>query len=282
MPRTHSTIMESIRVVESADKLHGHDHTTGYHVRSDLQGQQWVRIAILGQSFMLNQIRRMVGMAVAVARGLAPPDAIRLALEPRRTVDVPMAPAVGLLLVECIFQSYNQRWAQQHGQPLTLEHYADAVREFKVGLFSGSEPCQSSMSSATTHALSSSILPVKMFTQCNQSLCVNVDSTCLPSLACTVHDCQHMPLAIQFVHWPQEMTCCVIGLNCGPLWTGGCSVHRNCRARSARMLHSAIHPRHFRQRDDLPGMARSAVAGPAQVRQRAGQRPDCWRPGALF
>lgn len=49
-----------------------------------LQGQQWVRMVVLGQSFMLHQIRKLVGTAVAVMRGDAPPECIQLALQPER------------------------------------------------------------------------------------------------------------------------------------------------------------------------------------------------------
>ncbi len=55
-----------------------------------LQGQQWVRMVVLGQSFMLHQIRKLVGTAVAVMRGDAPPDCIALALQPERSVVRPL------------------------------------------------------------------------------------------------------------------------------------------------------------------------------------------------
>ena len=74
-----------------------------------MQGQQWVRIVIIGQSFMLHQIRKMVGMAVAIMRGDAPEGCVRTALQHKRTVPTPMAPEVGLFLDECYYDAYNTR-----------------------------------------------------------------------------------------------------------------------------------------------------------------------------
>ena len=69
-----------------------------------------MRIVIIGQSFMLHQIRKMVGMAVAIMRGDAPEGCIKTALQPRRTVPTPMAPEVGLFLDECYYDAYNTRY----------------------------------------------------------------------------------------------------------------------------------------------------------------------------
>ena len=49
-----------------------------------VQGQPWVRLCVVGQSFMMHQIRKMVGLAVAVFRGAAPEDAISMALQADR------------------------------------------------------------------------------------------------------------------------------------------------------------------------------------------------------
>jgi hypothetical protein len=47
----------------------------------EISGQRWVRLVVVGQSFMLHQIRKMVGMAVAVARGDAPLACLQLAIK---------------------------------------------------------------------------------------------------------------------------------------------------------------------------------------------------------
>lgn len=67
-----------------------------------ISDQPWVKLVVVGQSFMLHQIRKMVGMAVAVMRGAAPAECISLALDPDRDLNTPMAPALGLFLVRVV------------------------------------------------------------------------------------------------------------------------------------------------------------------------------------
>jgi len=98
-----------------------------------LQGEPWVRLVVTGQSFMLHQIRKMVGVALAVMRGVASPNAVPLALDPRRDVSTPMAPDVGLFLDEGIFEGYNARWGDVRDDRVSLEPYAADIERFKVG-----------------------------------------------------------------------------------------------------------------------------------------------------
>lgn len=58
---------------------------------------EYTHITIVGQSFLLNQIRHMVGLAVDVVRGAAPPFAIDLAFS-SGGIKLPIAPAEGLYL----------------------------------------------------------------------------------------------------------------------------------------------------------------------------------------
>ncbi|DBA74849.1 TPA: hypothetical protein ACH3X2_009187 [Trebouxia sp. C0005] len=99
----------------------------------EIQGQRWVRIVIIGQSFMLHQIRKMVGMAVAIMRGDAPANCIRIALQPKRAVPTPMAPDIGLFLDECYYDAYNNRWGADH-EHVTLSQFEDRVAKFKAEL----------------------------------------------------------------------------------------------------------------------------------------------------
>ncbi|KAK9813288.1 hypothetical protein WJX72_011914 [[Myrmecia] bisecta] len=96
-----------------------------------VEGQAWVRMVVIGQSFILHQIRKMVGLAVAVMRNIAPEESIRLALDRSRYVNTPMAPELGLFLDECYFHSYNDRWGNERDERITLEGYQEVIAEFK-------------------------------------------------------------------------------------------------------------------------------------------------------
>lgn len=60
-------------------------------------GVEFLLLKIRGQSFMLHQIRNMVGLAVDIVRGAAVDVTLPLALSDH-IVHTPMAPATGLFL----------------------------------------------------------------------------------------------------------------------------------------------------------------------------------------
>lgn len=78
-----------------------------------VEPQHGVQLAVLkvkGQSFMLHQIRKMVGLTLAVLRGHTEADTISRAFGERR-IDVPMAPGLGLVLDQVHYDRYNERYA---------------------------------------------------------------------------------------------------------------------------------------------------------------------------
>lgn len=60
--------------------------------------ENFVRVSIQGQSFLFNQIRKMIAVAIEVFRGSAPKNAIKYCLNKLHSVNVNTAPAQGLFL----------------------------------------------------------------------------------------------------------------------------------------------------------------------------------------
>lgn len=72
-----------------------------------------IELAVLkvkGQSFMLHQIRKMIGLLLAVVRGYTTEATIERAFSESR-IDVPMAPGLGLVLDQVHYDRYNERYA---------------------------------------------------------------------------------------------------------------------------------------------------------------------------
>ncbi|XP_022870682.1 tRNA pseudouridine synthase A-like, partial [Olea europaea var. sylvestris] len=90
----------------------------------NVEGIEFVKCEVIGQSFMLHQIRKMIGLAVAIMRNISPESLIETAFEPNVNINVPMAPEVGLYLDECFFSSYNQKWKDSH-EEMSMKAYAE-------------------------------------------------------------------------------------------------------------------------------------------------------------
>ncbi len=97
-----------------------------------IRDTQWLSLRVHGQSFMMHQIRKMVAMAVMVARcGTDPAPAMELSYGPRR-ISIPRAPGFGLLLERPVFDSYNARAQSNFGKaPLDFDAYEAEMRAFK-------------------------------------------------------------------------------------------------------------------------------------------------------
>jgi tRNA pseudouridine38-40 synthase len=68
----------------------------------------FVCVRLFGQSFLLNQIRKMISLAIEVTLGLAPADAIDKALTSKELVHTHMVPGEGLLLDRLFFKGYDK------------------------------------------------------------------------------------------------------------------------------------------------------------------------------
>ncbi|WFD35568.1 tRNA pseudouridine(38-40) synthase [Malassezia cuniculi] len=80
-----------------------------------IEGTEWVSVKLHGQSFMLHQIRKMIGLLVLLGRTNAPKSLISETYGPAR-IHVPKAPGLGLLLEEPFFAGYNIKVANSNAR----------------------------------------------------------------------------------------------------------------------------------------------------------------------
>jgi len=85
------------------------------HYMPVIDGFQFIEVKIVGQSFMIHQIRKMIGLALAMVTGWADDThfarAFSVPLE-----DVPRAPGEGLVLESVHFDAYNN-WLEKLADP---------------------------------------------------------------------------------------------------------------------------------------------------------------------
>lgn len=99
-----------------------------------IEGSEWLSLKVHGQSFMMHQIRKMVGLATLAVRCGADLDLIPESMGPER-MSIPRAPGLGLLLERPVFDSYNEKLTAQQGGPargdVGFVKYKEEVEEFK-------------------------------------------------------------------------------------------------------------------------------------------------------
>ena len=93
-------------------------------------GATFVKCEVLGQSFLYHQIRKMIGMALAVIRNVAPENCVGIALRSKHKFNVPVAPEFPLYLEECVFNAYNKRFGSDH-EKLSRDKFMDDINNFK-------------------------------------------------------------------------------------------------------------------------------------------------------
>nr|CCA24877.1 tRNA pseudouridine synthase putative [Albugo laibachii Nc14] len=100
---------------------------------------EWIRLRVKGQSFLLHQIRKMIGTAVDLCAGAAESNVIERVMLLDK-MDLPKAPSVGLYLSEAHFEKYNLKLGQTSGQDnqahpnlklTSKDTVVDAVEAFK-------------------------------------------------------------------------------------------------------------------------------------------------------
>ncbi|TSK72087.1 tRNA pseudouridine synthase A, mitochondrial [Bagarius yarrelli] len=95
------------------------------------QGAEFAVITVRGQSFMMHQIRKMIGLVIAVVKGYAQEEIIERSWGEEK-VDVPKAPGLGLVLERVHFDRYNKRFGGDGlHETLEWEQEEAAIAAFK-------------------------------------------------------------------------------------------------------------------------------------------------------
>lgn len=107
--------------------------TCGEPFVSPSTGVEYVLLSVLGQSFLLNQIRKMVHFAVEICRGGATTENLAAAFGEDK-VEIPMAPALGLYLDELFFEGYNikQRYQMENDKRVLHKRLDEVPTEIEV------------------------------------------------------------------------------------------------------------------------------------------------------
>jgi len=88
-------------------------------------------ITVKGQSFMLHQIRKMIGLAIAVVRGIATKATIDKCWTADK-IDMSIAPALGLMLDKLHYDKYNKKFGNDGiHKPLTFVECENEIESFK-------------------------------------------------------------------------------------------------------------------------------------------------------
>jgi len=96
----------------SSDEDRASRYIVSFHVEEPVvfpNGMEWIPTQVLGQSFLIHQIRKMVSLAVDVARGAAPVQTISRALSKETNLRLNTAPSQGLFLEMSFYSGYNRR-----------------------------------------------------------------------------------------------------------------------------------------------------------------------------
>lgn len=98
---------------------------------ADEDKTEWLSLQVHGQSFMMHQIRKMVGMVTLIVRSGASVQTMEDSFTAAR-YSIPKVPGLGLLLERPVFETYNTLQAAKHGrEPLKFSKYEKELEAFK-------------------------------------------------------------------------------------------------------------------------------------------------------
>eukprot|EP00092_Neocalanus_flemingeri_P038726 GFUD01042168.1.p1 GENE.GFUD01042168.1~~GFUD01042168.1.p1 ORF type:complete len:364 (+),score=88.75 GFUD01042168.1:197-1288(+) len=128
------------------------------------EGVEWCVIRVTGQSFMLHQIRKMIGLGVAIVRGHTGLHTLQAAWDKYR-IDIPKAPGLGLMLDTIHYDRYNKRyWEEGQHDKLDWAEQEVEVEKFKEE-FIFSDMVRTELEEKSMLNWMLEVLPMHTFTQ---------------------------------------------------------------------------------------------------------------------
>lgn len=92
---------------------------------------EWLSLKVHGQSFMMHQIRKMVGLASLIVRCGTPVSRVKESYLNQKMA-IPKAPGLGLLLERPVFENYNKRATESLGkETIDFSKYEEELEAFK-------------------------------------------------------------------------------------------------------------------------------------------------------
>lgn len=95
------------------------------------KGHEFIAISVKGQSFMLHQIRKMIGLCIAICKGFCDEDVITKSWG-KEKMDIPKAPGLGLILDNIHYDRYNERYGSDGiHEKITWHEIEEEVEKFR-------------------------------------------------------------------------------------------------------------------------------------------------------
>ncbi|ORX92021.1 tRNA pseudouridine synthase [Basidiobolus meristosporus CBS 931.73] len=95
-----------------------------------IAGFEWVNFQIQGQSFMLHQIRKMIGLMILMTRANSPSSLVDDSFLERK-LNIPKAPGISLVLERPVFSAYNKLALTQGKSPIDFSQHKNQIDKFK-------------------------------------------------------------------------------------------------------------------------------------------------------
>ncbi|CAG8750952.1 13857_t:CDS:10 [Cetraspora pellucida] len=117
--------------VSDPKMVHVRDSKTGdQNVTEDNECNEWLSLKVHGQSFMLHQIRKMVALIVMMIRTETSLSLIHKTFGNTK-INIPKAPALGLLLDQPVFKSYNKKAVDNGKELIEFDIHKGKIDAFK-------------------------------------------------------------------------------------------------------------------------------------------------------